>query len=131
MFIGVNYSFNWLPDKLLARLARYLAFKNVLSNNQCVSISKKRVVDVTFDPERGNFPVTRGIESWVISTLSTEITDFPTLSLNSLRTADVSPRSSPLRDDRNSILMTQNLPGIRSEGLIGGRIVVLATGFII
>ena len=131
MFIGVNYSFNWLPDKLLARLAPYLAFKNVLSNNQCVSISKKRVVDVTFDPERGNFPVTRGIESWVISTLSTEITDFPTLSLNSLRTADVSPRSSPLRDDRNSILMTQNLPGIRSEGLIGGRIVVLATGFII
>ena len=98
MFIGVNYSFNWLPAKLLARLAQYLAFKNVQSNNPCVSKSKKRVVDVTFDPERGNLTVTRGIESWVISTLSTEITDFPTLSFNSLRTADVSPRSSPLRD---------------------------------
>ena len=46
-----------------------------------------------------------------------------------LRTADISPRSSPLRDilrgerlglsDRNSILMMQNLSGIRSEALIG------------
>ena len=42
--------------------------------------------------------MTHGIESWVISTLSTEMTDFPTLSFNSLRTVDVSPRSSPLRD---------------------------------
>ena len=48
-----------------------------------------------------------------------------------LRTADVSPRSSPLRDilqgerlwlsDRNSTLMMQNLSGIRSEALIGWR----------
>ena len=65
VFIGVNYSFSWLPAKLLARLAQYLAFKNVRSNNPCVSKSKKRVVDVTFDPERGNFPVTRGIETFV------------------------------------------------------------------
>ena len=83
MFIGVNYSFSCLPAKLLARLAQYLAFKNVQSNNPYVSKSKKRVVDVTFDPERGNFPVTRGIE---------------TFAFNSLRTADVSPRSSPLKD---------------------------------
>ena len=49
----------------------------------------------------------------------------------SLRTVDVSPRSLPLREvsrgerarlsDRNSILMTQNLSGIRSEALIGRR----------
>ena len=49
----------------------------------------------------------------------------------SMQTADVSPRSSPLRDvsqgerlrlsDRNSILMTQNLSGIQSEALIGRR----------
>ena len=43
--------------------------------------------------------------------------------------AEVSPCSSPLRDvekrlrlsDRNSILMTQTLSGIRSEALIGRR----------
>ena len=64
MFIGVNYSFNCLPAKLLARLAQYLAFKNVQSNNPRVSKSKKRVVDVTFDPERGNFPLTREIETF-------------------------------------------------------------------
>ena len=41
----------------------------------------------------------------------------------SLRTADVSPREEErLRlSDRNSILMTQNLSGIRSEALIGRR----------
>ena len=70
----------------------------------------------------------------------TSTSEFPTLSFNSLRTADVSPRSSPLKDvsrggtsatqRQNSKLMTQNLPGIRSEAPIGGRIVVLATGFI-
>ena len=85
------------------------------------------------------------IKKWVISTLLTEMTDFPPL--NSLpfhliacerqtfllahRRRRTFLEEERLRlSDRNSILMTQNLPGIRSEALIGGRIVVLATGFI-
>ena len=68
----------------------------------------------------------RSLKNFTRSQKKNKTVSFQNYILGSLRTADVSPRSSPLRDVSRggtsaTQLMTQNLSGIRSEALIGRR----------